>query len=62
MNSLIHTLSAVVSGAFLLLGFERLAEAFDPVTQSGGASLLPKLDAAMPCAACLVPSDYSVGR
>lgn len=61
MNSLLHTLSALLSGAFLNLGFERLAERFDPVSGASGAIALAESNATMNCILpCNVPAEFDL--
>lgn len=65
MNSFLHALSALLAGAFLNLGLERLAERFDSVHRSSGAILDSELSAAMPCdggGPCFVPAEYSLAQ
>jgi hypothetical protein len=62
MNTILHALSALLSGAFLNLGLERLAERFDPLTGSSGVVLPSEMNMAMPCIGCNAPADFAVGN
>lgn len=61
MNTILHTLSALLSGAFLNLGLVRLAERLDPVDRCGDDIVGGGLSPAVMCVApCYVPEEYSL--
>lgn len=56
MKSTLDTFFSVLSGAFLNLGFARLAEWFDPLSNSSSGVYLSESNAALPTIACYVES------
>lgn len=62
MNSLFDSFCALVSGMFLSVGLERLAERCDPLALSSAGVLSVELNAALPTVGCTVASEFAMQR
>ena len=63
MNTLFQAFSALLAGAFLNIGLERLAEAFDPVSCSSGDVQPRELSAAVACVGpCQIIAEFDLAN